>query len=206
MGSEVLSVVIRADAGPGVGTGHVMRMLALGQACVRLGGSVTMAVGDLPVGLVRRIEDCRINVRRLANHSACLEDAAETSELAKELNADWLVVDGYAFGSDYQCQLGTSPSLMVMDDGNVGEDSPAELVLNQNAFAKVPSSRSPANFLRQLASQNTSSNRLVGCWLLLVARTSRIGQLRHSKPLPWPETNAPSSTPSWVLRIRRSRP
>ncbi len=147
MGADVLNVVIRADAGPGVGTGHVMRMLALGQACVRLGGSVTMAVGELPAGLVRRIETSGIEVRRLANDKACDRDAKETREVIRERSADWVVVDGYAFGSNYQRQLETNSSLMVMDDGNVDRDSPADLILNQNAFAKVPSWRMPANYL-----------------------------------------------------------
>ena len=147
MGSEILNVVIRADAGPGVGTGHVMRMLALGQACVRLGGRVTMAVGDVPVGLVKRIENADIEVRKLVSGRACQKEAEETACLAQELAADWIVLDGYAFGNEYQSELAGQSSLLVMDDGNVDKESPADLVLNQNAFAEVPPWRSPTDYL-----------------------------------------------------------
>ena len=53
--TELMNVVIRPDVGPAVGTGHVVRMMALGEACCNLGASVTMVCGDLPAGLVQRL-------------------------------------------------------------------------------------------------------------------------------------------------------
>lgn len=64
------------------------------------------------------------------------DDAARVTELAERYAADWVVVDGYQFGGDYQRRLKAAglKLLFVDDDGQAGHYY-ADLVLNQNAHA-----------------------------------------------------------------------
>ena len=95
-----MKLLVRAHAGPSVGTGHVMRSLALGQAWKRLGGSVAFAGGELPIGLIAKIQAESFDYYRLDNTLCDRLDAAETAEIARELEADWIVLDGYQFDDD----------------------------------------------------------------------------------------------------------
>jgi len=90
--TALMNVVIRADVGPAVGTGHVMRMMALGEACCKLGASVTMLCGDVPAGLVQRLFRCGIDVHQLQNADCGTADAEETLEFAAQNDADWIVI------------------------------------------------------------------------------------------------------------------
>ena len=52
-----LSLLIRADIGPTVGTGHVMRTAALASAWCNMGGAATIVcTADLPRSLRQRLE------------------------------------------------------------------------------------------------------------------------------------------------------
>ena len=134
--TSLMNVVIRADAGPAVGTGHVMRMMALGEACCKLGASVTMLSGELPAGLVRRLLGCGIDVCQLEESNSDQSDALETLEFAARENADWIVLDGYGFDVPYQqAMAGSSAEVMMMDDGNLADPNLVDAILNQNAYA-----------------------------------------------------------------------
>ena len=131
-----MKLLVRAHAGPSVGTGHVMRSLALGQAWKRLGGSVAFAGGELPIGLIAKIQAESFDYYRLDNTLCDRLDAAETAEIARELEADWIVLDGYQFDDDYQAELSTSGSrLIVIDDYQHASHKNADIIVNQNAYA-----------------------------------------------------------------------
>ncbi len=131
-----LKLLIRADAGPLVGTGHVMRMIALGQAWSRLHGDVAMACGDLPAGLIRQIEEEGIRLYQIGNSRCDASDARDTCEIAEAFEPDWIVLDGPKFDDSYQRVLSRRPSkLLVLDDFGHATHQHADLVLNQNIFA-----------------------------------------------------------------------
>ncbi|QEG23498.1 UDP-2,4-diacetamido-2,4,6-trideoxy-beta-L-altropyranose hydrolase [Mariniblastus fucicola] len=134
--TELMNVVIRADAGPAIGTGHVMRMMALGEACCKLGAGVTMLCGQIPAGLVQRLIRCGIDVHQLKSPTCDQNDAAETMAFARQQSADWIVLDGYGFCSQYQHAMSKSEAvLMMMDDGEIADRNSVDVVLNQNAYA-----------------------------------------------------------------------
>jgi UDP-2,4-diacetamido-2,4,6-trideoxy-beta-L-altropyranose hydrolase len=61
------------------------------------------------------------------------EDAKETGGLARNFNAEWIVVDGYHFGSEYQKEIkDCGISLLFVDDYGHADHYYADLVLNQN--------------------------------------------------------------------------
>ncbi len=130
-------LLIRADASASIGSGHVMRCLALAQAWQARGGAVTVVVRELPQALRQRLQDEEIPVRSLAGRSDSPADAEETCRLAADVGAGWIVADGYQFGTDFQRavqQLGWH--LMVLDDYGHAGFYCADLILNQNIDAR----------------------------------------------------------------------
>lgn len=135
MGERTL--LIRADANVAMGTGHVMRCLALAQAWQDSGGRSVFVMADNTPSLERRLQDEGMEVERLAAGAGTVEDAAETGNIAREKNADWILVDGYQFGSGYQAAIKKyGLKVLFMDDNVHAAPYSADLVLNQNVHAR----------------------------------------------------------------------
>jgi UDP-2,4-diacetamido-2,4,6-trideoxy-beta-L-altropyranose hydrolase len=131
-----LRLLLRADAGAGIGTGHVMRCLALAQAWQDAGGEALFASAEIPGGLADRLGREHVALRRIGSPVAGDADAAATLQTARELGADWVVVDGYRFGPPYLRALRASGiRVMSIDDMAHLARYPADLLLNQNLGA-----------------------------------------------------------------------
>ena len=125
---------IRADAGPSIGIGHLMRCLALAQAWQDRGGAVTFVTAPGQPALKARCVREGFAVHELKALPGTLADAVET--LATAVAADWLVVDGYQFRTDYLLVLRAGDRrVLVVDDLGTIDLKPADLVLNQNMQA-----------------------------------------------------------------------
>jgi len=126
------NLLIRADAGPMIGAGHVMRCLALAQQWRAEGGRVTFACSELPEVLGDRLrsEGCEVVITDVAVGSP--DDAAATLNLARDLGAV-VVADGYRFSVNYQeVVYGAARALLVLDDyGQIGTYR-ADIILDQN--------------------------------------------------------------------------
>lgn len=110
-----------------------MRCLALGQGWGRTGGQVTFAVAIAPVALRARLEREDFAVVELPVEPGSPGDASATLELARELSAEWIVADGYAFGDRWQQAVKAGGrSLVVVDDYGHAERYYADLILNSN--------------------------------------------------------------------------
>jgi len=125
-------LLIRTDAGPTIGAGHVMRGLALAQQWRLNGGRVTFACSELPAvfGDRLRSEGCEVVI--IDSEAGSPNDAAATLKLAHDLDAV-VVADGYRFSVDYQRAVyGKARALLVVDDyGQIGRYS-ADMILDQN--------------------------------------------------------------------------
>jgi UDP-2,4-diacetamido-2,4,6-trideoxy-beta-L-altropyranose hydrolase len=143
MNDSHLRLLIRADAGPQIGTGHVMRMIALGQAWKRLHGDVAFACGDLPGGLIRRITSEGFKLFQLGNARCDSQDASDTRDVAAAFEPHWICLDGYRFDDAYQKRIaknlpqssGLRHRLLVVDDYQHATHQHADFVVNQNAYA-----------------------------------------------------------------------
>jgi UDP-2,4-diacetamido-2,4,6-trideoxy-beta-L-altropyranose hydrolase len=129
-------LLVRADASTRIGTGHVMRCLALAQAWQDQGGTALFALAGLPSPIDARLADENIPVLRIGARPGSDDDARELADLAGEREADWVVVDGYHFGADYQLVLKDAGlQLLMLDDFVHAEHYAADIVLNQNLGA-----------------------------------------------------------------------
>jgi UDP-2,4-diacetamido-2,4,6-trideoxy-beta-L-altropyranose hydrolase len=134
--SENNTLVIRADAGGTLGTGHVMRMIALAQAWARRGGKVCFAACCCPIAIEERLSESGMTLHRLSGKPGSGEDLAETQALVCRLGASVVVLDGYHFDADYQRKMKAScHRTMVVDDFKHLPCYEAHLLLNQNLGA-----------------------------------------------------------------------
>jgi len=130
----VKNLIIRADAGGVLGTGHIMRMIALAQAYMRRGGNVVIASAQCPSAVVDRVKELGIRHQLL---DGCIlgdaQDADLTLELCKELGARWMVLDGYHLDETYQKRVsGHGIKVLAIDDYGHCATWHCDAVLNQN--------------------------------------------------------------------------
>ncbi len=128
------ALLIRADADPTMGTGHVMRCLALAQAWADRGGRAVFATRlTMPVPLRQRIESEGFEVQPIEAAAASPQDAAASVATARSLSAHWIVVDGYAFGPPYQRTLRDAGfRVLAVDDYGQVRAHCADVILDQN--------------------------------------------------------------------------
>ncbi len=129
-------VLIRADAGGSLGTGHVARMLALAQAISAQGGTAIFACASCPEPLAQRLRDQGFPFHAINAEPGSAQDAAQTLELARREGAPWAVLDGYHFRETYQATLKKAGlKVLCVDDYGHCEVWNADAVLNHNLYA-----------------------------------------------------------------------
>lgn len=121
-------IVLRADAGARLGSGHIMRCAALAGALAELGAHITLvcregSLAALPVPLPDNIA-----VDEVA--AAIADDPAALG--ARLGHADWLVVDSYHWNADLEsaCRSWAKRILVIDDLADRRHDT--DLLLNQN--------------------------------------------------------------------------
>ena len=127
---------IRCDASVRIGTGHAMRCLALAQAWHDAGGDVVFAMAQSTEAVAQRIVGENMEFVHVQQTPGSPGDSESIITLARQHPAQWVVVDGYLFGADYQaCLHGAGLKLLVVDDDGRAERYVAEIVLNENPQA-----------------------------------------------------------------------
>jgi len=131
------TLLIRADASIAMGTGHVMRCLALAQAWQDAGGDVVFAMAQSTPTIDARLHAELIEIVCLQVTAGSGQDATQAGELARSRRADWVVVDGYQFDEKYQCNIKQAGlKLLFVDDIGHCAYYSADLLLNQNVHAR----------------------------------------------------------------------
>ncbi len=144
-------LIIRADASPEIGIGHVMRCLAIAQSWQERVGQARFACAQIMPALRHRLSLEGFEVDLIGSEpgkkcdsvgsaslieSGSAADAEHLSQLARKYQATAIVFDGYRFDADYlhkfrSCQSRT----MLIDDYGHSNYYDIDLVLNQNLNA-----------------------------------------------------------------------
>ena len=128
------TLIIRADAGPNMGTGHVMRCMGLAQAWVAHYGVAEFACTGSPLS---RIAEEGLVVNTIQTPRGSVMDARETVALANAKQASWVALDGYHFKEDYQKFLmDAGTKTLAVDDNRDCGFYHANIVVNPNLHAR----------------------------------------------------------------------
>ncbi len=133
-----MNLLFRTDANIAIGTGHVMRCLALAQGWQDAGGHSTFVMADSTPAVEKRLRSEHVDFVHFAVSPGSASDAKQTTQLARQNGSSWVVVDGYQFGADYQRSLKEEGiQLLFVDDNGHAASYAADIVLNQNAHAET---------------------------------------------------------------------
>lgn len=166
-----------------MGTGHIMRCIALAQAWQDMGGSVTLLAREIPEPLADRVR--REGIALLPPE---LQRADIDATCAAAEQADWVVLDGYQFDTAYCTALCRSAArVLFVDDLGQLEHYPSALVLNQNITADAA----------------TYAQHETGTGLLLGGRYALLRREFHS---PAPERDAAAAVERVLVTLGGSDP
>jgi len=120
-----------------IGTGHVMRCLALAQTWQDAGGEVLFVLVSSVPALEARLKAEGLDVVHLASEAGSADEVKQTLALASNRGAAWVVADGYQFGAQYQREIKHAGlCLLFVDDYGHASRYSADVILNQNIYAE----------------------------------------------------------------------
>jgi UDP-2,4-diacetamido-2,4,6-trideoxy-beta-L-altropyranose hydrolase len=132
----VARILIRADAAAAMGTGHVMRCLALVEILQERGHECRFAMADTTPAIAALLASRALPVEPLPGPAGSAADLAATRALAAK--ADAIIIDGYHFNTPYRAGLAfCARPILAVDDGGPAEPLHAALVLNASSAARA---------------------------------------------------------------------
>ncbi len=136
--TDMKTVLIRADAGPEIGIGHIMRCLALAQGCHDCGIKPFFVSNALSANLRIRLESEGLEVISPDATTGSEEDTRATIDLAQQRKTEWIVIDGYSFDSNYHRRIKeASFKLLTIHDLPCAQECWADLIINSTPQAQA---------------------------------------------------------------------
>jgi UDP-2,4-diacetamido-2,4,6-trideoxy-beta-L-altropyranose hydrolase len=128
-------IIIRADAGHQMGTGHIMRCIALAQALKKCNIHATF-ISHCNEKLRQKVVSMGFDLLYVDQPYPDPMDMDVTLRQIREQNAQWLIVDGYRFTAGYTGPIrDAGVKILYIDDYNHLPVYSADILLNQNPFA-----------------------------------------------------------------------
>jgi UDP-2,4-diacetamido-2,4,6-trideoxy-beta-L-altropyranose hydrolase len=139
----MMEFLFRADANPVMGTGHVMRCLALAEALQSMGHQCHFAVSELTPSLERRLARASMAVHHIV--PGFDDSSISTRALAVALKASAVIVDGYHFSDDWRRSL-RDLSVPILGFADRPESPPlhADLVVDAACDPRLMSGLDPS--------------------------------------------------------------
>ncbi len=129
-------ILIRTDAGPKIGIGHLMRCLTIARKWEEMGGDVSLLMSPLVEGIEAMITSQGFAPLLHDNEPGSIEDAQYTSKLFHDISASWLIADGYWFGTAFQQTLATTvDNTLYLDPLGAPQYNTARIIVNPNIYA-----------------------------------------------------------------------
>lgn len=146
-------ILIRVDASKVIGSGHVMRCLALANEAKKKGWKVCFLMRDPTENFIKLINCSGHDIQLLQSKNyiiTCManhlnyqswlavtqeQDANETLRVVIEYEPDWIVVDHYAIDARWLCIVNQSSSKIIMIDDLGNRDLICDILLDQNLGA-----------------------------------------------------------------------
>ncbi len=137
MAAMIPKLIIRADANADIGSGHLMRCMALAQAWNANGGITIFITACDNKKLTGRLRAGGMEVVALQRAYPDKSDLETTTNILKQHSVACSVIDGYHFDDRYQRRIKESGHpLLVIDDTAHLDKYFADFLLNQNIAAR----------------------------------------------------------------------
>jgi len=146
-----MKIIVRTDASIKMGSGHVMRCLTLAEALKNQGAQVEFICREHNGSLISLINDKGFYVYGFSiNHQESYkskhssrarvtwkEDAENTFRILKEIEADWLIVDHYDLGIQWEQSLRSLVKKIMVIDDLANRQHDCDVLLDQNLYLKL---------------------------------------------------------------------
>ncbi|MFC1954514.1 UDP-2,4-diacetamido-2,4,6-trideoxy-beta-L-altropyranose hydrolase [Chloroflexota bacterium] len=130
-------LTIRVDAGTQIGTGHLMRCLALAHQWKDNDGQVVFITSCQDEGLLQRLRQEEFSIHKLTHPHPDPNDWNHTKDILAAYPNTWVVLDGYHFDEAYQHNVKVAGhELLVIDDMAHLSHYDGDIILNHNLYAE----------------------------------------------------------------------
>ncbi|HAO19195.1 MAG TPA: UDP-2,4-diacetamido-2,4,6-trideoxy-beta-L-altropyranose hydrolase, partial [Desulfobacteraceae bacterium] len=134
-----MMIVFRTDASVAIGTGHVMRCLALSDALCQIGNpGIAFICKELPENLLTSMRLKGFEVFRFAQPAASdwQSDSLQTIAILKQIGEkpDWLIIDHYELDKKWQTAIRPYVRQIMAIDDLANRPHDCDMLLDQNFY------------------------------------------------------------------------
>ena len=130
-----MKIAFRADGTSQIGTGHIMRSIALSEELKNRGHSCFFLSKIDSEELINRVKQTS-SFQKMETEATTKEDLDILLKFSKENNVDWIITDHYGINSDYVKILKENKFKVLSVDDTAQIHYYSDIVLNQNIGAE----------------------------------------------------------------------